>query len=299
MSLFTSEASSILTNAEWLQPLSDPPGGRPLLREDILKTMALHLADLFTVGQARNLFIYGKPGTGKTACVKYVLKEVAKHASETKAPVLTAYVNAGKTRTPYYTLAEVVKQLGVSVPNAGWQLFRLKRELENMLSAKSMLIAIDEVDSILFKEKEPLVYYLNRQPKTTLILISNSIDDAVRLPERALSTLQPILIETQPYGSEEIQQILEERVEHALKPCTISDDLLTTIAKSAGEAGDIRFGLRILLSAALEADQAKRRVIDPKDVASAIEDEGRLRKIKHLEALRDQLLKRARKYGRD
>jgi len=50
-------------------------------------------------------------------------------------------------------------------------------------------VAIDEVDVLSLKEKEPLVYYLNRQPKTTLILISNKIEDAAQLPERALSTL--------------------------------------------------------------------------------------------------------------
>ena len=213
MSLFTSEPSSILQEPKWLQPLSDPPHGRPICRDAYLKLMAKHLADLFRTEQARNLFIYGGPGTGKTLCVRHLLNEVARHASETNAPILTAYVNAGKTRTPYYTMAEIVKQLGVNVPNAGWQMFRLKHAFESLLTEKSILVAIDEVDSIIFKEKEPLVYYLNRQPKTTLILISNSLDDVVNLPERALSTLQPVLIHAEPYTAEEIEQIFKERVE--------------------------------------------------------------------------------------
>jgi Cdc6-like AAA superfamily ATPase len=217
MNLFTTAKNSILQELKWLQPLSDPPNGKPLCRDDYLKLIARYLSNLFTSDQGRNLFIYGKPSTGKTACIKHVLDEVAKHATETNAPVQTVYVNAGKTRNPYYTMTEIIKQLGINVPSAGWQMLRLKQSLENTLATKSLLIAIDEVDTIIYKEKEPLVYYLSRQPKTTLILISNNIDDVTKLPERALSTLQPILISMKPYTSIEIKQILKERTEKYLR----------------------------------------------------------------------------------
>jgi Cdc6-like AAA superfamily ATPase len=299
MSLFTSDKSSILLEPKWLQPLSDPPGGKPLCRDADLKLIARHIADLFSGGQARNLFIYGQPGTGKTVCVRHVLSEVDRHASETNIPIQTVYVNAGKTRNPYYTMAEIVKQLGVNVPSAGWQMFRLKQAFEGLLTAKSLLIAIDEVDSILLKEKEPLVYYLSRQPKTTLILISNDVDDVVKLPERALSTLQPVLMYIEPYTREETKQILRERVERACKPNTIADKLLTMIAKTATDVGDVRFGFRVLLTAALLADTARRQTIEAGDIASAVEDENRVRKLKEYEALRDKLLNLKKKYEKD
>ena len=296
MSLFKTDSASIIRDARLLQPLSDSPNGKPICREADLKLMAGHLAGLFRTGQARNLFIYGRPGTGKTACAKYVLGEVARHAQETNTPVLTAYVNAGKTRTPYYTLAEIVKQFGVTVPNAGWQMFRLKRVLENLLIEKSVLLAIDEVDGIIFKEKEPLVYYLSRQPKTTLILISNDADDVVKLPERALSTLQPVLIYAEPYTQEETTLILKERVERAFKPNVVADKLLATVAKTVCDVGDVRFGFRVLLSAALLAEKDRRQTIEEGDVASAVEEENRVRKIRELEALRDKLLKLKKKH---
>jgi len=299
MSLFACDPSSILQEPKWLEPLSDPPGGKPLCRDTDLKLIARHLADLFRTGQARNLFIYGGPGTGKTLCVKHVLSEVARHNFEINGSILTAYVNAGKTRTPYYTMAEIVRHLGVNVPSAGWQMFRLKQAFENLLTSKSVLIAIDEVDSILFKEKEPLVYYLNRQPKTTLILISNSLDDVVKLPERALSTLQPALIHAEPYTAEEIGQIFKERVKRAFKPETISDVLLTMIAKTASEVGDVRFGFRVLLTAAMQAEKAQKQTIEAGDIASAVEEENRVRKLRELEVLRDKLLKLKKKYEKD
>jgi Cdc6-like AAA superfamily ATPase len=95
----------------------------------------------------------------------------------------------------------------------------------------------------------------------------------VKLPERTLSTLQPVLINAEPYTGEEIGQIFKERVERAFKPDTVSDRLLTMIAKTACEVGDVRFGFRILLTAALLAEKARRQTIEAGDIASAVEEE--------------------------
>jgi len=291
LSLFASEPSRILKEPKWLMPLSDPPGGKPVCRDAYLKQMARYLADFFTTCRARNLFIYGPPGIGKTICAKHVLAEAAKHASETNIQAKTVYVNAGKTRNPYYTMTEIIKQLGINVPEAGWQMFRLKQTFEHVLTENAVLIAIDEVNSIILKEKEPLVYYLSRQPKTTLILISNNIDDITKLPERTLSTLQPILIYTEPYTATEIQHILKQRAEHAFKPNTITDQMLTMIANTASQTGDTRFSFQVLLTAAQVAEKTGKQTIEPCDVASALEQENAFRKIKEYETLKHKLLK--------
>ena len=241
MSLFNPEKSSILQDPKWLQPLSDPPGGKPLCRDADLKLIARHIADVFSSGQARNLFIYGQPGMGKTVCVRHVLSEVDKHASETNNPIQTVYVNAGKTRTPYCTMAEIVKQLGVNVPSAG----------------------------------------------------------VVKLPERVLSKLHPVLMYVAPYIREGTTQLLRELVERAIKPNTVADKMLTIIAKTANDAGDIRFGFRILLTATMLADKVRRKMIEAGDIASAAEDENRVRKLKVYETLRDQLLKLKKKHEKN
>jgi cell division control protein 6 len=291
MTLFENAPSRIFKDAGWLQPLSDPPGGKPLCREGDLELMASFLSEIFRCGQARNLFIYGKPGTGKTVCVRYLLSEINKHVEETKTLVSAVYVNAGRTRTPYYTMLEIVKGLGWDVPNAGWQMFRLKQAFEHMLSDKSVVVAIDEVDSIIFKEKEPLVYYLNRQPKATLILISNKIEDATQLPERALSTLQPKLLQLEPYTFKETKKILKERVERAFQPSVISDKLLNTVAKTASKTGDVRLGFSILLSAGHVAEGAGKSKIEAEDVQSAVESETRVEMLKKIDEIKKQIEK--------
>jgi Cdc6-like AAA superfamily ATPase len=103
----------------------------------------------------------------------------------------------------------------------------------------------------------------------------------------------------EPYTREETQQILRERAERACKPNTIADKLLTMIAKAATDAGDIRFGFRVLLTAALLADIAQRQTIEAGDIASAVEDENRVRKLKEYEALRDKLLNLKKKHEKD
>jgi cell division control protein 6 len=292
MTLFKKERCIVFEDGKWLQPLSDPPGGVPQCREGDLKLMASLIQDVFRTGQARNLFVFGPPGTGKTVCARYLLREIQAHADETKVPVATAYVNAGSTRNPYYTMLEIVKQLGLTVPDSGWQLFRLKRAFENLLKDKSVVVAIDEVESILFKEKEPLVYYLNRQPKTTLILISNRIQEVAQLPERSLSTLQPKIISLEPYTQDEIYEILKARAEHAFKPNVISDELLKTIAEATASLADIRLGLSILLTAGLSAERDGRTTIDSEDVEYAMSSESKLKVLKKIDELTKRIERR-------
>jgi len=55
----------------------------------------------------RNIFIFGKPGTGKTLCVRYALDQLKSYAAEMRLDLGVVYVNAGRTRSPYYTMLEI------------------------------------------------------------------------------------------------------------------------------------------------------------------------------------------------
>lgn len=273
MTLFNVKSSLIFKDARWLQPLSDPPGGKPLGRGRDLKIMADLISDVFRVGRARNLLVYGKPGTGKTLCIKYIVGEVKLAAEALGLPVAAAYVNAGWTRSPYYTMREILAGLGLRVPESGWQMFRLKSALEIFLAGKSAVIAIDEADALLRKEREPLIYYLNRQPNTTLILASNRFEEVADLPERVASTLQPKFVRLEPYTREEAYEILRERAAHALQPGVCSEEALQLIAGVVELMGDIRVGFAVLLTAGSLAERSGRTKISIEDVADAIRSE--------------------------
>jgi cell division control protein 6 len=292
--LFETRESDILLDPAILDAQSDPPGGVPLCRETYLDIMATNVSQVFRTGRARNIFVWGPPGSGKTASVQYLLRETQQHSSTTGALVATAYVNAGRTRNPYYTLTEILRQMNIAAPDVGWQFFRLKQVFENALKEKSALIAIDEVESILFKEKEPLIYYLNRQPKTTLILISNKLSQATQLPEKCLSTLQPLMISFKPYSGSEAFMILKARAQRAFRKNVISDEALETVAKATEKMEDIRLGIAILLTAAQSAEQHHRTAVNKDDVNFAIEDALSVKKLQ----LINELSKQAKKHGR-
>ncbi|MEM2989029.1 MAG: hypothetical protein QXU06_03855 [Candidatus Bathyarchaeia archaeon] len=195
-------------------------------------------------------------------------------------------------------MLELVRALGADVPDRGWQMFRLKRAYEEAARDRAaIVIALDEVDAIIHKERGPLVYYLSRQPKTTLILVSNRIDDAICLPDRALSALRPILLGLEPYGAEWMRAILRERAEMALRPGALPDRLLEAIARAAAEVGDIRAGFAILLSACLIAERAGRDQVRAGDVEEAIRGESSLSLHKGLMELRRDLKAARRRRG--
>jgi len=264
-----SRPSRIFKDPSWLQPSAGPPSGTPVARENLLRYLASVLSEVFRSKSCRNIFIFGKPGTGKTLCVQYALDQVKSYAAEMKLDLGVVYVNAGRTRSPYYTMLEIVRALGVDVPDVGWQFSRLKQAFEKIITLKPIIIAVDEMEALIFKQREPLIYYLSRQPNTTLILISNKFSDVSALPPRAKSTLQPMVAEFNPYAPEEAEEILAERVEKAFQPNTIPRKILRKVAEAASKAGDIRLGFSILLTAGYLAERDGRGKIGLEDLETA------------------------------
>jgi len=248
------KSSMVFRDVGWLQPLSPSPSGVPVGREAELRAISTCLADVFEGGVGRNVFVYGKSGTGKTFCVRYVLDRVRAFVEAKGLDVLVVYVNAGKTRNPYFTLLEIVRAVGVDAPSSGWQFSRLKEEFERVRADRSIIIAIDEFESLIFKQREPLVYYLNRQPKITLILISNKFEDITGLADRAKSTLQALPVKFACYSVEVARKILVERIERAFQPDTVEEKHIDWLAEVASKVGDVRVCFNILLTAGLLAE---------------------------------------------
>jgi Cdc6-like AAA superfamily ATPase len=282
----------------FLQPISNPPDGRPLCRESDLSEMLALLNGSLYHGNGRNLFICGKPGTGKTACIHYVIDKMHRCAVKSGIPLAVGYVNAGRTRTPYFTMLEILKNLGLNIPASGWQMFRLKGAFEQLLHKKAVVLAVDEFDALLLNQRDPLVYYLSRQPRTTLILISNKLEDVSTLPPRLLSTLRPKIMMLQSYTADEAKTILKDRASRALYPNTATDELLNTIAEAAAQAEDIRLGFAVLLSAAHLAEEKGKGLIDVDDVEQALRDCGQISLLVKIRSL-EQKLKTLRKNRHD
>ncbi len=184
---------TILREASYLQPLSDPPEMQIEAREHLLRLLRTALAESIRSSSNRTLFLFGPPGTGKTLCARSILQELRAYYEKKNKPIHIAYVNAGQTRNPYYTLLAITQQMGVKAPSSGWQFTRLKQEFEKAKQTHPTIIAIDEADVILAKEREPLIYYLNRQPESYSYSSATTLQTSQpsRPEPRAPSNLSP------------------------------------------------------------------------------------------------------------
>jgi len=261
--------SSIFENPTWLQPICDPPDFFPISREAYVESLRALLAPVLCGAAGRNVFVVGRPGTGKTLTVRFVLEQLKHQVENSSVSIGVVFVNAGRTRSPYHTLAEILRSLEVEVPVAGWQSGRLKEEFERQRQGKSIVIAIDEADSLVSKTREQLLYYLNRQERVTLILITNQWDDLSKLPARARSTLQLAPLIFEPYTKQEAKRILVERCALAFKVGAVDDEAIDLASVFAAEMQDIRAGFNLLLTAGLLAEGHARSKVDLVDLQRA------------------------------
>lgn len=262
-------ASKVFADPSWVQPTSDPPTPFPIGREMYVESLRSLLEPALRGGAGRNVFVVGPPDTGKTLTVRFVLEQLKEHVKNAAQSIEVVFVNAGRTLNPYHTLVEILKSLGVDVPPAGWQLGRMKDEFERQRENRAIIIAIDEADSLVSKTREQLLYYLNRQGKVTLLLITNQWDDLSKLPARARSTLQLAPLIFEPYTKEEAKRILMERCAMAFKSGAADDEVVEIAAAFAAEMRDIRTGFNLLLTAGLLAESQGRNMLDLVDLERA------------------------------
>lgn len=255
------QSKSIFAEANYLEPLSDPPGSKPIGREKEIRL----IGEVASGKWKRNLVVCGPPGCGKTLCVKYALK----HA--TGEGVKSVYVNAGKTRTPYYTLCEILREFGVDVPFSGWQMARLKQEFEWATRELQAVVAIDEAEVVLDSADESIAFWFTRQSNVNLILIMNSIGAVKMLPQKVRSTLSPFPIGFAHYSKELAKEILKQRLDKALVKDALEEKWVDAMAELASKRGDLRTAYQMVLTAAKIAEANGRDKIEREDFDLAAE----------------------------
>ena len=122
----------------------------------------------------RNLFIYGKTGTGKTCSVKHVMEKIS---SEN---VVMFYINCRIYNSRYRILQKALKKFVPELEKSGFGLpFLYEKLIEISSSGKQLVIVLDEIDMV--KDLDELVYTLTRvndevkNGGVTIIGISNKL----------------------------------------------------------------------------------------------------------------------------
>src|SRR3989338_3270885 len=220
-------------------------------RDSQISTIRDDLSPFLKGKQARNIFLYGPPGCGKTCISKFIVEELKSHI-----PVMSCYVNCWTSPSEFKILYNILHDFGqMFVHRKGIPTDELLEQVKAKIKGKNCVIIMDEVDQI---ESARIIYeFLSLGG--SLILISNKEHALFNFEERIRSRLASInYVEFPHYKEFEIADILKDRVEYGLLPRTASKELIEKIASISD--GDSRFAidtLRIIAEEAEKKDLAK------------------------------------------
>lgn len=203
------------------------------------------------------LYLSGMPGTGKTATVLTVIKQLQKDIEKGLVNEFESLeINGLRLTSPYDAYALLWKCLSSEQVTAKTALVRLKDYFVETGSSSStekciLVCILDELD-YLMTQNETVVYNFlewSQQPNSGLIIIgiANTMDLPERLSKRAYSRMggkNMLRLPFRPYTHDQIDLILSERLKD-LHGLFEKRTLEHTARKAAACAGDLRSALKI------------------------------------------------------
>jgi cell division control protein 6 len=224
-------------------------------RENQILRLAETLVPVLKKSRPSNVFIYGMTGTGKTAVTKYVLNRINNEGRKKGIPLSIAYINCRHDDTNYRVLANLCETINIKVPFTGLSVSELFRRFVKALDAsdKIMFVVLDEVDALVKKSGDRVLYDLTRinnqlnNAKVAIIGITNDLNFTEYLDPRVRSSLGEEELVFPPYNAVELEDILKQRAEKAFVEGAISPEVIKLCAAiAAKEHGDARRALDLL-----------------------------------------------------
>lgn len=247
-----------------------PPTGF-LHRTKQKNELIMELAPILMNSPVACVFVYGNPGTGKSALLLELIEELRGEARKRKIDLITAYVNCSENRTETSILLSILSQIDKNkeYPKMGWNRAKTIEEFNKVLNDenKNVLILLDEVDYALRESGDDILYRLSRinnsvKSRVSTIIISNDVRVSDYIKPRTQSAFGRIKIIFSPYNANELFDIIKERVKFALKEGVISDAVIRKIAEiEAQRGGDARKALELVDACAKIAIAKKRNKI--------------------------------------
>ncbi len=226
-----------------------------------------------------NVFVYGKTGTGKTAVAKFVGKELLKKGKETKKHIHFVYINCEIVDTQYRLLQNIanhfIDEWSERIPFTGWPTDEVYAKLRTMMDNKGgvTIIILDEIDKL---KGDEALYNLSRmnsdftKAKISIVGISNDLKFTEFLDPRVKSSLGEENMIFDPYDAQQLQDILQQRADAALRPEILGESVIPLCAAlAAQEHGDARRALDLLRISAEIAEREESTRITERHVKTA------------------------------
>ncbi len=247
-------------------------------RDEQINALATILAPALRYETPSNVLIYGKTGTGKTATVKFVARQLEEMSSKLDVRCLVHYMNCELIDTQYRVFASIANALGRNIPMTGLPTDYVYEEMKKALDSRKqvVIIVLDEIDKLVRKGDEAL-YSLTRinseliNAKVSIIGISNDLKFKSFLDPRVLSSLSEEEIVFPPYNAEQLRDILEQRAKLAFYEGVLDEDVIPYCsALAAQEHGDARKALDLLRTSGEIAEREGENRVTKEHVKKAV-----------------------------
>lgn len=225
-------------------------------RDEQIREIARNWVDVLDDVTPSNVTLYGKTGTGKTATSKFAREQLIEAAGKENVFVKIEYIRCTDYTTEYQVLAQLCNKLGRDVPNRGWTKGEVVNTFRDIFKTNAfgkklhLIVILDEIDILLEKDGDGILYTLTRTDNVTVLLISNYLDFKNLIKSRVTSSLNDKEIVFPPYGANQLSDILSERANLSFNENVLAPDVIPLCsAMAAKEEGDARYALDLLKNA--------------------------------------------------
>lgn len=245
-------------------------------REKQIEEITQGLSAIMNNSKPNNLFLYGKPGTGKTSTVKYVIEQLGEFVKKNNLSASSSYINCRSHSSKYKVLLKSIRGFYPEKDFLGYSAsFVYEKMLEYANEKKAHLILVlDEIDKV--KDVDDLVYSLSRandeveHGSITMIGISNNLMFKEKLDPRTKSSLCEREMVFNPYNASELKEIIKERCLVAFRENAVEESaILFAAAIAAQESGDARTALMLMQRAGEIADAEQSAIVTDEHVQKA------------------------------
>lgn len=245
-------------------------------RDDQLQNLGSALRPALTGNTPNNVFIYGKTGTGKSLCSKFITRRVIDRAKGNDINVGFAYVDCLQDPTETQAVQTAAEQLntpkvtGMTIPETGLATSVFYKRLWKAIDSQYdvAIIILDEVDKL---SDDNILMQLSRanesgklsNSKLATIGISNKIRYKEELNERVKSSLCERDYVFPPYDANQLHDILHSRSDAFAEGVLDNSVIPRVSALAAREHGDARKAIDILRFAGeIAEDQGDEHVLE-------------------------------------